>query len=208
MFATPTVKQSGTSLHVTHGEDNNLYVEFSMEAVEQTHESKLQNRPIFKDVPHILILFPGDKTKKIFRPVKDEDKFRFPRHWQAFENQSAQTIEGTPVTEWSPLSKSEALEYKAMNVHTVEMLSNLSDTQLQNLPLGARARRDQAKAWLAKATDGAALSKISAENSDLRMEIERLKQMFAQFGKTTETQTETIETAPKKRGPKPKQKEE
>lgn len=205
MFATPTVKQSGTSLHVTHGEDNNLYVEFTMEAIEQPFESKAQGRPIYKDVPHICILFPGDKTKKIFRPVKDEDKYRFPRHWQAFENQGIQTMEGTPITEWPTLSKSEALEYKAVNVHTLEMLSNLSDMQLQSLPLGARARREEAKAWLMKADGGAAISKLTSENEILRMEVERLKQQFAQFGKTA-PETE-IDAAPKKRGPKPKKQE-
>lgn len=205
MFASPTVKQSGNSLHVTHGEDSNLYVEFTMEAVEQTHESAVQNRPIYKDVPHIRILFPGDKTKVVFRPVRDEDKYRFPRQWQAFENQSTQTMEGTPITEWTALSKSEALEYKAVNVHTMEMLASLSDMQIQNLPLGARARRDAAKAWLDTAKNGAGLSKMMADNESLKMEIERLKSMFAQFGKTTE---EKEITEPKKRGPKPKQTEE
>lgn len=206
MFATPTVKQSGTSLHVTHGEDSSLYVEFTMEAIHQEFESKASGRPIFRDVPHIRILFPGDKTKVVFRPVRDEDKFRFPRQYQAFENQEVQPIEGTPITEWPPMTKSEALEYKAMNVHTVEMLSNLSDTQLQSLPLGARSRRDQAKAWLTKAVDGSVVSKLVSENENLKMEIAGLKQQFAQFGKAPEEKIEMA--APKKRGRKPKPKEE
>jgi hypothetical protein len=181
MFSTPQVKQSGTSLHVEHGNDSNLYVEFTMEAIHQTFESAREGRPIFKDVPHIRIMFAGDKTKVVFRPVEEQDKHRFAPQWAAFERQEEQVQSGTPVTEWSPLTKSEAMELKSMNIHTVEALANLPDSGLNWL--GGREMRNKAQKYLEVSKDSAVLTKMAAENSKLQADIDALKEQIKQLAK-------------------------
>src|ERR1700761_2630728 len=96
-FAQARVIEQGNQLHVMHGDDSKLYVEFKMEAVHQGALSEQEGRPIYKDIPFIEINFPGDRTKKIYRPVKMEndlqspaDPVRFPRQWEAFQNQREQ----------------------------------------------------------------------------------------------------------------------
>jgi len=199
-LASAQVHKSGNQLHVTHGDDKGVYVEFFMEAVLQGFESEQAGRPIFKDVPYIQILFPGDSTKKVVRPVdekgnesKPSDSQRWPAQWAAFQAQAAQVQTGTPLTEWSPVSKSIALNLKAMNIHTVEQLAEVADHALTWL--GARELRDKAKAWLAASTDGAAVMKLQQENTDLRADLELLKKQFAEMSTKPAKKAATKEEA-------------
>jgi len=185
-FAAATVHKSGNQLHVSHGDDSGLYVEFYMEAEHQAFESEKQGMPVFKDVAFIKILFPGDNTKKVVRPVRESgsdsymsDVDRFPKQWQAFKNQSIQSHEGTPINDWPPISKSLALSLKSMNIHTVQQLAGVSDTALTWL--GARDLREKAKAYIASATDSAAVLNMQTENQNLKNEMAALKAQFAEL---------------------------
>lgn len=187
-FASAQVHKSGNQLHVTHGDDKGVYVTFSLEAVPQPFKSEQEGRPVFEDVPHVQILFPGDNTKKVFRPVdmtgsenKPSDPQRWPMQWAAFQAQAEQAQIGTPLTEWAPMTKSMAMTLKAMSIHTVEQLSEVPDHALTWL--GARELRDKAKAWLLASTDGAAVMRLQKENTDLRADIETLKAQFAEMSK-------------------------
>lgn len=164
----------------SHGNDSGLYVEFSIEAVHQPFKSAEAGRPIFEDTPYITIHFPGDKTKKVVRPVKMEDddsgpadSTRFPKQWAAFKNQQTQTASGTPVTEWPPLTKSQALELKSMNIHTVEQLAQLPDTACSWL--GSRDLRTKAAQWLETAKDHAGESRLQAVVDQQKAQIEALQ---------------------------------
>src|SRR5216684_3841118 len=109
MFATPTVHKD---LHVTHGDDNECWVEFYKRPVHMEVESEQQGRPIYKDFDYLTILFPGDKTKKVDRPVRDDDKMRFSKQWEAFAAGEEPPMEGTPLDEWPAITRSQALELK------------------------------------------------------------------------------------------------
>lgn len=198
MFSTPKVTQSGQALHVEHGNDSNLYVEFRMESVLQEFESKKEGRPIFKDVPYLKIITPGDKTKVVDRPVRDDDKYRFPRQWDAFSNQEKQVADGTPITEWPPLTRSEAMEFKALNIHTVEQLATLPDSSLSWL--GGMARRKQAQAYLAASKDTAFATKMNAELDKRDADNAALK---AQLADLTSRMAEMEEDQPKRRVGRP-----
>ncbi|MDN7897199.1 chromosome partitioning protein ParA [Burkholderia cepacia] len=176
-FATPHIHQQGNSLHVSHGDDSGLFVEFSLEPIHQEAESEKQGRPIYKDVAHIRIHFAGDRTKMIFRPVKMQDDQqgpsdprRFPRQWAAFQEQRSQVQEGTPLEQWPPLSRSEVMSMKAMHIHTVEQLAAMADSNLSWL--GARELREKAIAWLKNAEGGKEVVRLTAENEQLRADLD------------------------------------
>lgn len=185
----------------SHGDDAGLFAEFRMEAVQNHAKSRAEARAVFEEVPFITILFPGDKTKKVDRPVKLEDDVdgpsdltRFPRQWARFQAQEKQAADGLPVEQWSPLSKSQALELKAMNVHTVEQLAALPDTALTWL--GARDLKAQAQTWLDKAEAHAVEARLTAENTQLRELISALQlQMkeLAEQAKKTNAKSKTTE---------------
>ena len=196
-LATPRVQQTGhNSYQVSHGDDQNLFVQFTMEAIKQEFESEKQGRPIFKDVPHIHILFPGDKSREIKRPVRltqeeagnaPPDPVRFPRQWAAFQNQQEQTHDGTPIEEWAPIGKAQAFELKALRIYTVEQLANVPDASLHAVGMGGRELRDKAISWLKNAEGGSEVSRLTAENSQLKADMEALKVQMAELAKSQKT---------------------
>lgn len=183
-LAAANVVKRGSSLEVVHGDDSGLIVQFYMESEHQPAKSREQGRPIFKDVPYLWIRFPGDRNREVKRRVDMRgvrgipDPERFPRQWALFQNQQEQVQEGTPLEEFAPLSRSIALNYKGLNIFTVENLAAVPDSALSGMGHGAREHRDQAKAWLEAAKDSAATTKLAQENKVLKDEIEALKQQF------------------------------
>jgi hypothetical protein len=187
-FASATVVQRGNSLNVAHGTDSALIVEFYMESVRQGAESEQAGRNIYKDVPFIWIRFPGDRTREIKRKVdlkgRDDsppDPDRFPRQWAAFQRKQVQTVEGTPLEQWGPMSKSLAMTYKGMNIHTVENLATVGDHLLHGMGHGARDMRDKAIAWLKSSKDSAETMRLATENQQLRDDLTALKAQVAEL---------------------------
>ena len=185
-LATPTIHKSGNSLHVSHGDDRGLFVTFYNEAIEIPFESEQAGHPVYKDVPYVHIMFPGNSTTQVRRPVKEKgdentpsDPQRWPAQWAAFKSQSEQVFVGIPITEWPPLTKSQALSLKAMNIHTVESLADMPDNGLTWL--GAREMQQKAIAWLKNATGGAEVLRLQKENEVLRADMDALKEQFKEL---------------------------
>lgn len=195
-FAEATLHRQGQSnFAVSYGNDMSLLVEFSMEAVLQEFLSEKEGRAVYKDVPHVHIQFPGDKTREIKRPVRmtqaesgsaPPDPERFPQQWNAFIRQAEQGHSGTPLEHYPPLSKSQVRELKGLNVHTVEQLANIPDTTTQSLGMGGRLMRDTAKNWLEAAKNGAPAVELTAMVKRQQDEIEQLKTQIAELAKIPE----------------------
>lgn len=186
MFTEPKITQRGNNYHVSHGSDDGMYVEFHMMPIENKARSAEEGRPIFEDREFVTIRIVGDNKTVVTRPVRTEwdanqppDTERWPRQYQAFKNQQSQVIEGTPVTEWSMITKADAMSLKAINIHTVEMLAALGENNLQWL--GARKMRDMAKAYLEQAQGNSGMTRLIEENEMLKKDIEALKNQMAAF---------------------------
>lgn len=187
-LAEAQIIKQGNNYHVQHGTDAGLYVEFYVEAIEDPEETIKQGRPIFKDVEMTSIRIIGDQKTHVVRPVDlkgsgsaPPDNIRWPHQWAAFKNKQIVTQVGTPITEWPPVSKSQAMNLKALNIHTVEALAQVSDTNLGNIGIGARDLRDKAIAFLDQAKDGSGIVKLQEENKELRTKIEALQNQMAAF---------------------------
>lgn len=187
----PQIVQSGNTYRVQHGTDAGLYVNFYLEAVKDEEETAKEGRPIFRDQEYIKIIPVGDKTTVICEPVTDEYRMRWPQQYAAFKNQQIQPQEGTPLEQWPPLTKSQVLTFKAANVHTVEQLAAVSDTNLFNLGMGARALRDQAIMFLEAAKNGAVPIAAQKEIDELKAQVLALTNQMRGLG---------VDDTPKKRG--------
>ncbi len=207
MFATAQSNLSPGQLvgMATHGSDAGLYVEFSMRPVHMPFKSEQAGRPIFEDQAYITIRFPGDKTKTVERPVilEDTDRApsdpaRFPRHWAAFQAQESQVSEGMPITEWPPLTKSQAQELKAINIHTVEQLAHMPDSGCNWM--GARELRKKAIAWLDFAAGHSKESALQAVIDSQQAQIEALRKQVEDIAaKAAAKAAAKDDTAPKTR---------
>lgn len=176
---------SGNNLHVVHGDDQGLYVEFLLESIEDQEESKKLGRPFYRDVEMISIRIKGDNKTHIMRKVDmngsamaPSDPDRFPRQWAAFKNKTQVVVSGTPLTEWGAISKAQAMNFKTLNIHTVEDLAEVSDGNLQNLGMGARDLRDKAALYIKNSSDGSAVLRVQEENKELKAKIEYLEKQI------------------------------
>jgi hypothetical protein len=167
--------------------ESNLFVTFYLEALEIKAESEKLGRPVYKDVPFIKVVVPGDVNNIIERKATDQDKEKFPKAWARFQAQETEGHEGTPLEQWPQMSRSLVKESKFFEIHTVEQLANLSDINVSRMGMGYMDLRNKAKAYLVAAAGTAGETAQAAEN-------QRLKDMIADL------QRQMNDVSEKKRG--------
>jgi hypothetical protein len=175
---------------VAHSDDKNLLVQFRMQAVKQGGASEKAGRDIFKDEEYVWIRFPGDRTKEVLRPVDlkgknghPPDPVRWPNAWAAFKNSGVQVQEGTPLESFPLLGTSTVLNFKSLNVHTVEQLASVTDAVIHNLGTGALDLREKAKVWLKAAKDSSAVTSLQSELAKRDADIAALREQIAELAK-------------------------
>lgn len=187
-----------------------LSVQFFKKPLINLAKTAAEGREIYDDVIWIKKMIPGDALNIIERPIYEQDKMEFPLHWAHFQNQhgSDEMLSGTPLSEWSLISRSQAEELKGLKFHTIEQIAEASDLALQRMGMSAGMSpytfRDKAKAFLNKSSSDAealkrdeSLKALEAENERLRVEnkveMDKLK-----------AQLDMLMYAQKPRGRKPK----
>ena len=166
--------------------ESHLFVQFYSDALEIKAESEKQGRPIFKDMPFVRIIVPGDTNNIIERVADENDKQRFPNAWAKYQNSEAKANEGTPLEQWPQITRSLLKECKYFEIHTVEALSNISDSHVAKLGMGFGELRTKAKAWLEAAAGTAQITAQAAENAQLK---QMLADLQAQINDISETKT-------------------
>lgn len=167
--------------------DSIVIVQFKWEGVQNTKATEENGRPIFDDVLKVYISTPGSKNQTATHEVErrfwtpdgekprirenQQIKQRFREQLRAWQDNNAEELAGTPLRELG-ISAAQVEECKAAGIHTVETLAGLSDT---NLFMGARKLRDLANAYMEKAEGNAPLTRLTAENDELKKRIEELE---------------------------------
>ena len=155
--------------------DDKLMVKFFTNSVENKFKSEQEGRPVFEEKPFITIITPG--SRDVFTTkVNDVYKRRFPAAWKRFQESMEEhgEIAGMPLKEWPMVTRAQAEEMAYLNVFTVEQLAALSDTHGQKL-MNYHDLKRKAQAFVAAATDGAFVQKITAENQKLQDQITQLQ---------------------------------
>lgn len=186
-----SISQDGT---VVYGSDKSAIVRFEEEVILDEDATRISGFPKYRTIDMIFIRFAGQRDEYARQvlmedtPTQLSDIKRFPRHWDAYKNKKEQVIDGYPITQWAVLTKAQAMELKGRGIHTVEQLAGVIDSNLNWM--GARQMRDNAVAWLEEAEAGTALAKLTAENNDLKLQLQALQNQmngFAQMIKKEET---------------------
>ena len=131
--------------------DNKLYVQFYSRPIIHGVKSSEAGRPIYIDVDHVRILVPGDKLSIVDRVASADDQRRFADHYAKYKAGQAQQMIGTPLETVPWMSRSKVEEYKYFGIHTVEQLSEASDSVGQRFP-GFYSDRDKAKKFIEAAS--------------------------------------------------------
>jgi hypothetical protein len=160
-----------------------LSVTFYTEAIEYKAESEKAGRPIFKEVPFVRILVPGDTTNIIERKASKEDEAKFPYAWARYKAEAKEMTEGMPLEQWPQITRSLLKELKYYEVHTVEQLAGLSDAHASKMGMGFSEFRNKAKAFLAAAAGTASATAQEAENQRLKDMISDLQKQMSELSK-------------------------
>ena len=80
-----------------------MVVEFYMNSVQDKVESNEQGRPVWHEVPYVMVRVPGQNQQVVRRPVRTgqhpmHDNNRFHNEYVAFLQQKEQPTEGTPLS--------------------------------------------------------------------------------------------------------------
>jgi hypothetical protein len=155
MISEPMVNRNG---HVSYGQDENCFARF--------------HKHPYKGGMHdfIEIIFPGARDTTD-RPVKESDKQRFGRQWEAYEKGEEFKAEGYPLENWQAMDQGMVREYNHKRVYTVEQFANMAESNLDNLGLGARTLHTKAKAFLAAHKDTKVAEKYAAQNEELKKQM-------------------------------------
>lgn len=168
---------------------------FYIHPVQNKAKSDKEGRPIFEPKSFVELRHPGDRLYSFVdeidehgrslakradgTPVSDYSE-RFPRDFAAFKRGEERAAVGTPLEEWSALSRSRAAELKALNILTVEELADVQDGALDKMGMGARAEREKARTFLAASKGGAETNAMAARIAQLEEMVARLTAPVAQ----------------------------
>jgi hypothetical protein len=182
------------------------FVEWKRIATFDPVASNTAGRRVTKDVDMAFIMQPGSRdivervAEDWLKSIRDRmihtPEFAYPEDWViGFENKYKAwkqgldaPLDGTSVKEWAYLSPSQAENFIAIRVMTIEDVAAMTEDAMRSYGIGGRELREKAREWL-KGKDS-----TTAENERLKAELEALKERL-----------NALESGePKKRGPKPK----
>lgn len=146
-------------------------VSFGLSPVLDGAKTKEAGHDVYKDVEFVKIAVPGDKNSLFFQPSNDLYRARFPKAYAAFKAREHKPMEGMPVGEWAPISRSMALTLRAAHIDTVEALAAVHDGNIDRIGSNGRELREKARAWLADAKTGAAAVQLAGEKQALQDQI-------------------------------------
>lgn len=145
---------------------------------------------VFGDETFIRINIRGNDKIEVHRPVRDEDRRRFPYAWQEYQRGKQILSRGTSLSVIG-LDASVIRQYQARNVWTVEDLARVDDNNLANLGTNAREFRRAAQELLGKQS-------APAPSEALQAQVNQLSQQLAEAMQLIRDQQELLT---QKRGP-------
>jgi hypothetical protein len=168
-YSTTAMAHEGTARDGRQMGDETLLVKFFTKPRQDQTKSAEEGRPIYVDTTYIQIMQPGNKDSIIERPASEMDKARFPRHYRAFKDRTdgEEYIEGTRLSEWPGITRSQAEELRFFNIQTIEQLLAASDSNVQKI-MGISLLKKRAQAFL-EASEAESAAAYAAEK-DAQME--------------------------------------
>ncbi|KQZ25846.1 hypothetical protein ASD50_20705 [Mesorhizobium sp. Root552] len=177
--------------------DDLIAPRFFTRPVENPIETRKQGRPIFEDREFVEVKFAGNRQSVLVAPAHEKFKQRkmpngdsewityaqeYQPIYERFKQGLSEQGSGTPLSELPFLTEAKRSELKALNVKSAEALAALDGGPLKMLGMGGRELKNQAIAYLEKASGSADLTRLAAENEayktrmeDMQREIEELR---------------------------------
>ena len=180
-FASPSdIAWNGHTGTVQYGKSDGQVVMFYNRSVQDMVKSQEQGRPYFRDVIYVKYFTPGEQRTQINeRPANRNDQMRWALQWNQFQQNKAQTVEGTPIGLLYPDHPSIEAQCRAAGVYTVEQLAELSAHAIESVGMGAQKWVNDAQKYLEVANKGVNASTMRREldqrDSELRVQAQQIE---------------------------------
>jgi hypothetical protein len=125
-------------------------------------------------VDFVHIQQPGERDY-VERPVRPDDRIRFPRHWAAYQEQREPEEAGTPLGILFPRDPDIVANFAFLKIRTVEQLAALTAQAQANVGMGAVQYVQKAKEFMEAASSYSGVHKIACELESAKEENEQLK---------------------------------
>jgi hypothetical protein len=175
--------------------DARLWVRFVRKSARNAYKSDLEGRPIFEPVDYIQIQQPGERDM-LMRPVKEEDKLRFPKHWEAFQANTKQAPEGTPVQMLFPNEPHITDMLIDLRILTVEQLAQLSEAGINRLGMDGRKYVARAAAAMDQSAKAAEVSRLTRELTEAQEKNKLMEDQMAQMRARMDSLESRLRQAP------------
>lgn len=166
-------------------------VGFGLLPMQDSGKSEKAGHAVFVDKEFCKIVVPGDKQSVYCQPATEQHKLRFPKAYATFKSRESTSIEGFRIEEWPVVTRGTALTLKAMHIHTVEALAEVSDSNLANLGPQGRELRAKAQAFVKQAKDSAAVHKMAKREEELNSTIKALQDQITDLANRVPQDAET-----------------
>jgi hypothetical protein len=153
------------------------HVVFELRPFKDVAKSQEEGHAVYKDVEYAILTPPGGQLV-VPKPVTPELIERFRPQYEAWKRDEELPENGTHIRMWPVATPAEIKQLLGAQVRTIEAVSEMNESTLKQVGMGARALKDKATSWL----DSAKLSGITAEklqtlkvaNDDLTLLNEQL----------------------------------
>lgn len=184
--------------------DDNCIPIFRYEPVLDQDASDVAGSNVYRDVPFVEIIIPGNSKERVIRPVAERDKIRWPEKWDRFTKSAGDggvmEIDGTPIEAWSQITPAQAKTLRSMDIQTVEQLSTVSDLDLQSLGMGMVDLRKKAIVYVELKNDEIKVQKVASENRKLKKQVTDLEKLLGEMQSRVEELERGKHTAPNRAG--------
>jgi hypothetical protein len=181
--------------------DDGNFVRFEWEAAKNEVASNKEARPIYDKVLRAYITCPGQKNSEMCHEIEREFADgtkrvrpdlaqRFAKQLEAYRSQTTSPeLTGTPIAQWPAIDARQVAEFRALGIHTVEALAELSDSGIQKLGIGGREISGKARAYLESAKGSAHAEHLASELAKRDQEIARLTKQVESLAALLEDRT-------------------
>lgn len=157
-----------------------LFCFFYEKPVKNAFKSAQEERPVFEPRVFIKMLIPGDPLMNKDTYATERDKEAYPVEYERFRQKKSNTPAGCPIESWGQLSESQVMEFKALNIFTVEQFANLNDAAGMRI-MGFNEMRLKARAFVNAHEAAENYERIKAEQDKKDAEMQALKDQIARL---------------------------
>lgn len=134
----------------------------------------------YANVEYVSILTPGDPKAVPRHKVNDALRQQYRPWYDRFRAGMEMTTTGVPLEMWPVLTPAQVHALKAINIFSVEQLTQIADSNLHHIPMGQTLRR-QATEWLRAKKDADAVENNRRERDTLLDGQRMLEQQVAEL---------------------------